>query len=79
VNWDTDFTIKIWKCLVANLNFALKYDIEEVDKVQWRQMLNLGIGYSLPRDCRFHKSKPFSGKCLRSRCEIALDNTADCL
>ena len=48
VNWDTDFTIKIWKCLVANLNFALKYDIEEVDKVQWRQMLNLGIGYSLP-------------------------------
>lgn len=48
VNWETDFSVKLWKCIVANFNFALKYDIEEVDKLQWRQMLGLGIGYSLP-------------------------------
>lgn len=48
VNLDTDFTIKLWKCVTANLNFALKYDIEEVDKLQWRQMLGLGVGYFQP-------------------------------
>lgn len=48
VNWDNDFTIKVWKCVTANFNFALRYDIEEVDKLQWRQMLGIGIGYIHP-------------------------------
>ncbi|MGI6198708.1 MAG: hypothetical protein ACOYIS_06255 [Candidatus Cloacimonadaceae bacterium] len=48
VRWDNDFTIKVWKCVTANFNFALRYDIEEVDKLQWRQMLGIGIGYIHP-------------------------------
>jgi hypothetical protein len=48
VGWENDFSLNVWKSVVANLSFALRYDIEEVDALQWKQMLGLGIGYCFP-------------------------------
>lgn len=48
VNWETNFSVKVWKGIVANASLALRYDIEEIDALQWKQMAGLGIGYILP-------------------------------
>lgn len=48
VNWETDFSFKVWKCFAANLRFALRHDIEEVNALQWKPMLGVGIGYIRP-------------------------------
>ncbi len=48
VNWETDFTFNVWKSLVTNLRFALRYDLEDVDAWQWKPMMGIGIGYIMP-------------------------------
>ena len=45
--WDTVLTAKLWKSITANLSFTLKYDKEEIDEMQWKQILGLGLSYSL--------------------------------
>lgn len=34
--------------ILANLSFALRYDIEETDALQWKPALGIGIGFVLP-------------------------------
>ncbi len=45
--WDTVLTAKLWRSITGNLSFTMKYDKEEVDEMQWKQILGLGFSYSL--------------------------------
>lgn len=45
--WENVFTTKLWGLLSANLSFEARYEKEAVHKLQWKQILGLGISYSL--------------------------------
>jgi len=45
--WENVFTTKLWGLLSANLSFETRYEKEAVHKLQWKQILGLGISYSL--------------------------------
>lgn len=45
--WDNVFTTKLWGLLSANLSFEARYEKEAVHKLQWKQILGLGISYSI--------------------------------
>jgi len=45
--WENVLTAKLWKLISANLSFEMRYDKQEVDGVQWKQILGLGVSYSL--------------------------------
>jgi hypothetical protein len=45
--WDNTLSTKLFGLLSANLIFEMRYDKEQVDELQWKQMLGLGLSYSL--------------------------------
>ncbi len=45
--WENTISTKLFGAISANLIFDLRYDKEQVDKMQWKQMLGLGISYTL--------------------------------
>lgn len=45
--WENVFTTKLWGLLSANLTFEMRYEKEQIDQVQWKQILGLGFAYSL--------------------------------
>ncbi|MDD3536543.1 MAG: hypothetical protein PHC50_10415 [Candidatus Cloacimonetes bacterium] len=45
--WENTLSTKLWGALSANLIFELRYDKEEIHEVQWKEILGLGLSYSL--------------------------------
>ena len=45
--WENTLTTKLFGALSANLIFELRYDKEEVHELQWKEILGLGLSYSL--------------------------------
>lgn len=45
--WENVLTAKLWKMISANLTFEMRYDKEQIDEVQWKQILGLGVSWSL--------------------------------
>lgn len=45
--WENVLTGKIWGIVSANLTFEAVYEKEAVHELQWKQILGLGISYSL--------------------------------
>lgn len=47
VVWENIFTTKLWGLLSANLTFEMRYEKEAIHEVQWKEILGLGLSYSL--------------------------------
>ncbi len=47
VVWENALTTKLWGLLSANLSFEMRYEKEQIHKVQWKEILGLGFSYSL--------------------------------
>lgn len=47
VVWENVFTTKLFGMVSANLALELRYDKEQVHDLQWKQILSLGLSYSL--------------------------------
>lgn len=45
--WENTLSTKLFGLVSANLLFELRYDKEQVHEMQWKQMLGLGLSYSL--------------------------------
>ena len=45
--WENVLTAQLWKMLTANLSFEARYEKEAVHELQWKQVLGLGLSYSL--------------------------------
>ncbi|MDY0151688.1 MAG: hypothetical protein RBS43_05395, partial [Candidatus Cloacimonas sp.] len=47
VVWENVLNTKLWGMISANLSFEARYEKEAVHKLQWKQVLGLGISYSI--------------------------------
>jgi hypothetical protein len=47
VVWENVLTTKLWGLLSANVTFEMRYEKEQIHKVQWKEILGLGFSYSL--------------------------------
>ncbi|MCD8478909.1 MAG: hypothetical protein LRZ88_00895 [Candidatus Cloacimonetes bacterium] len=45
--WENVLTTKLFGLVSANLIFELRYDKEQVAELQWKEMLGLGLSYTL--------------------------------
>lgn len=45
--WENTLTTKLFGMISANLIFEMRYDKEQVHEMQWKQMLGLGLSYTL--------------------------------
>ena len=45
--WENVLTAKLWKIVSGSLTFEMRYDKEQQTQVQWKQILGLGVSYSL--------------------------------
>lgn len=47
VKWENMLSFKLFKALSLNLNLDFIYEKEQVDQIQWREVLGLGLSYTL--------------------------------
>lgn len=45
--WENMLSFKLWELVSLNLTADLLYDKEQVDELQWREMLGIGLSYVL--------------------------------
>lgn len=45
--WENTLSTKLWGAISANLIFEMRYDKEQIHEVQWKEILGLGLSYSL--------------------------------
>lgn len=45
--WENSLSTKLFGLVSANLLYEMRYEKEQIHKVQWKQMLGLGISYTL--------------------------------
>lgn len=45
--WENTLSFKLWKLLNLNLNLDVIYDKDKVNGTQWREVMGLGISYTL--------------------------------
>jgi len=45
--WENSLSTKLFGMVGANLIFEMQYDKEQVADLQWKEMLGLGISYTL--------------------------------
>ncbi len=45
--WENTLSTKLFGLVSANLLFELRYDKEQIHEMQWKQMLGLGLSYTL--------------------------------
>lgn len=47
LKWENMISFKLWKALSLNLNLNLIYEKEQSPDIQWKEVLGLGLSYSL--------------------------------
>lgn len=47
MTWENTINTKLFGIVSANFLFEMRYDKQQVDEIQWQQMLGLGVSYSL--------------------------------
>lgn len=45
--WENMLSFKLWKMLAVNFSLDFMYDKELVDELQWKEILGIGISYTL--------------------------------